>query len=109
MTNPDRRTTLLRRLVSAARAVVTYEVSLPRGCSRICNVLFWLRQLEPLDYPVFAEYDRATRHLPRGAERLHWEREALRERDIRLEEINATFRDRVFAACWDIIDRFQTI
>ena len=106
MVNPDKRTSYLQKLVSAARAVVTYQIGLPHGCTRICAILFWLRPFEPLDLPVFEEYRTATLDLPTGTERLHWNREALRQRDVRLEAINHEFRDRIFETCYDIIDRF---
>src|SRR5438067_983704 len=101
MANPDKRTSFLRKLVSTARSVVTYQVGLPLGCIRLNGILGWLQPHERLDYPVFAEYLDATRDLPIGSERLHWNHEALRERDVRLEAINQEFRDRVFEACYD--------
>ena len=108
MTNPDKRTSYLKKLVSASRAVVTYQVGLPLGCKRIAGILFALRPFEPLDYPVFADYGKATRDLPVGTERLHWSRDALREKDVRLEALNRKFRDRVFDACYDILDQYST-
>ena len=107
MANPDRRTSYLKKLVSAARALVTYQVGLPLGCKRIAGILFALRPFEPLDCPVFAEYGQATRDLPVGTERLYWSRDALREKDARLETINRKFRDRVFETCYDILDRYS--
>ena len=106
MVNPDKRTSYLQKLVSAARAVVTYQVGLPHGCTRIRAILFWLRPFESLNLPVFEEYHAATLDLPTGTERLHWSREALRERDVRLEAINREFRDRIFEACYGIIDHY---
>ena len=106
MANPDKRTSYLQKLVGAARSIVTYQVGLPHGCTRIRAVLLWLRPFEPLDFPVFEEYRTATLDLPTGTERLHWNREALRERDVRLEAINREFRDPIFEACYAIIDRF---
>jgi hypothetical protein len=44
--------------------------------------------------------------LPIGAERLEWDRNTLREKDIALEDINQRFRDRIFGTCWTLIDRF---
>ena len=106
MANPDKRTSYLKKLVSAARAVITYQVGLPFGCARIGGLLSALRPFEPLDYPVFDEYRNAIVNLPVGTERLHWARETLREKDIRLEAITREFRDRIFEACYDIIDRY---
>jgi hypothetical protein len=109
MANPDKRTSWLRKLVSAARSLVTYQTSLPLGCSRVRKILFWLQPLEPLEFPVFEEYRQATLELPTGTDRLYWNRESLRQKDIRLEAINRQFRDRVFDACYEIIDRYAAL
>jgi Protein of unknown function (DUF2489) len=106
--NPDKRTSYLKKLVSASRAVVTCQVGLPFGCRRVAGLLFALRPFEQLDYPVFAEYGAATQDLPIGTERLYWSRDALRDKDVRLEAINRKFRDRLFEACYDILDRYST-
>jgi hypothetical protein len=108
MANPDKRTSYLAKLVSADRSVVTYQTSLPLGCTRIQRILCWLRPHQATEYPVFEEFLSAIRELPVGSERLHWNREALRERDIELERIIRLVRDRVFDACYDILDRYAT-
>ena len=108
MANSDKRTSYLAKLVSAARAVVTYQTSLPLGCTRIRRVLYWLAPYQPPEYPIFDEFLAAIRGLPVGTERLHWSREPLRERDVKLERILHRYRDRVFDACYDIIDSYAT-
>jgi Protein of unknown function (DUF2489) len=107
MANPDKRTSSLPKLVSAARAIVTYQTSLPLGCMRVQRTMFWLPD-EQRHYAVFAEFLAAIRELPVGTERLQWDREALRARDVELERILRGYRDRVFEACYDIIDRYAT-
>ena len=87
MANHDKRTSHLSKLVSAARGIVTYQVGLPLGCTRIQRILFWLRPFEQLDFPVFDQFLAAARDLPLGTERLHWSRDALRKRDIELDRI----------------------
>jgi len=47
-----------------------------------------------------------VRELPIGSERLNWNREVLRQKDIEIERINQQFRDRIFEASWALIDRF---
>ena len=106
MANPDKRTSYLKKLVSASRALITYQAGLPLGCTRIAGILRALEPFEPLNFPVFSEYTNGTCDLPTGSERLHWDRDALREKDIRLEAINRQFRDRVFDACYEILDRY---
>jgi hypothetical protein len=107
MANPDKRTSSLSKLVSAARAIVTYQTSLPLGCTRVHRVMFWLPD-EARAFPVFDEVLAAIRDLPVGTERLHWNRDALRERDVQLEQILRRYRDTVFDARYDIIDRYAT-
>ncbi len=109
MANPDKRTADLSKLVSAARAILTYQTSLPLGCTRVRRILFWLRPYEQPDLPVFDEFFAATLKLPVGTERLQWSRDELRERDVELERIIRQFRDRVFDACYDILDRYATL
>ena len=106
MTNPDPRTAHLDKLVRAARAVITYQVGLPVGCERVNKLLYWLRPYQVLDYPVFGEYLHATAGLPLGSERLECTWEALRRFDIQLEAANSQYRERVFEACYEILERF---
>ena len=56
MPNPPKSVTYLKKLVSAARAIVTYQVGLPVGCLRIRGILRWLQPHIELSYPVFDEY-----------------------------------------------------
>jgi hypothetical protein len=105
----DRRSALLNQLVSAARSVVTYEAGLPQGCRRIANILTWLSQQGvEIDgrAPIIA-YCSAIAEFPAGSERLLWNREALHKYDAGLEKLNRRYRDRVFEACWEIIDRYS--
>ena len=95
----DKRMSLRRSLVSAARSIITYQMTLPLGCTRIHRILYWLRPLEELHYPIFDEYFDAIRNLPHGSDRLHWNRDALRASDAKLEEINRKYREKIFDAC----------
>ena len=106
--NPDKATSYRRKLVSSARAIITYEVGLPLGCARTSRILFWLRPFQADEFPVFDEYLQATRELPTGQERLQCDRDYLRKVDVQLEATNRAFRDRVFDACYTILDRFET-
>lgn len=106
MPNPDKRTSLLQQLVSAARAVVTYQVGFPLGCTCLDRVKRSLRPFEPVELPAVDQYLAAVRSLPIGTERLRWDRASLRVKDIELEAANHRFRDPVFEACYDIISRY---
>jgi hypothetical protein len=105
----ERDEALLRKLVSAARALVTYQVGLPHGITRIFKILSWLGWESEDEYLLFKAYGSETVDLPIGTERLLCEREALRRFDERLKQINASYRDEVFEKCFDIIDRFGSL
>jgi len=110
MTNPDKRTSYLRKLVSAARSLVTYQVGLPVGCIRINGILTGLKVygITDIQYPVFGEYLQITRDLPISSDRLFWDRDVLRKKDMILEGINQKFRDPIFETCYTIIDMYAT-
>jgi hypothetical protein len=106
MTNPTKHELAARKVLAVARTIVTYQIGLPMGCKRMDRTLLALGLYENNLPTVFAEYLRAVGSLPIGPERLHWDREVLRQKDVELEATNEKFRDPIFDACWSIIDRF---
>jgi len=106
MTNPSKRDATAKKVVSVARAILTYQIGLPVGCQRLSRALIWLKVHETNLPTVFDEYLAETLGLPIGPERLEWDRKMLHEKDTALESINQRFRDRVFDTCWSLVDRF---
>ena len=110
MPNPSDRDSAARKVVAAARAIVTYQIGLPAGCVRLQRALAWLRPYEAeLPEIVCDEYLNAVRGFPLGSERLLWDRAALREKDVALESVNQRYRDRIFETSWKLIDRFGNV
>jgi hypothetical protein len=70
------------------------------------RTLSWLKPYEPGLPSIFEEYLREVQSLPLTSERLRWDRSMLQEKDKVLEVTNQRFRDRIFDACWALIDRF---
>jgi hypothetical protein len=108
MVNPSKRDAAARKVVAAARSIVTYQIGLPAGCQRMSRTLAWLAPYETGLPTVFEGYLNQVQGLPIGSERLHWDRKVLREKDAGLEMTNNQFRDQIFDTCWAIIDRFGT-
>ncbi len=106
MANPPKSISYLKQLVSAARAIITYQVGLPLGCIRVRKILLWLQPHKELAYPVFDEYLKSVRDLPISSERLQWSRDALRMADKKLEASSRRFRNGIFEACYEIIDLY---
>ena len=109
MTNPDRRDAAAKKVVSAARSIVTYQIGLPVGCQRMSRSLIWLKPHDMNLPTIFDDYLAETVGLPIGSERLEWDREYLQQKDIALEKINQRFRDRIFDTCWTLISRFGEV
>lgn len=106
MVNPSRRDSVARKVVSAARSIVTYQIGLPEGCRQMSRNLIWLAPYET-DLPtVFDEYLKEVRGLPLGSERLLWDRKVLQEKDVSLEATNQRYRNEIFDTCWAVIGRF---
>jgi len=96
---------LLRRVISNARAIITYQVGLPFGCLRMHRLFLQLQPRRTLEFPVFEEYLMVVRPFAFGQDRLHWNRQALFEQDREVQEINRDFRDPVHNACHDLIEQ----
>lgn len=97
-----------RKLVAAARAILTNDVALPQGVWRLARVLHGLAPLEEVAYPAVDEYVAALRKLevPLGTDRLRWNRDRLAERDGKLWRVTEKHRPRLVRTCWEILDRY---
>lgn len=106
MVNPSRRDSVARKVVVAARSIVTYQIGLPEGCRQMSRNLVWLAPYETGLPTVFDEYLKEVRGLPLGSERLLWDRKVLQVKDVSIEATNQRFRNQIFDTCWAVIDRF---
>src|SRR4051812_48005811 len=104
MPNPTIRDSSARKVVAVARQIVTYQIGLPAGSQRMIRV--WSPLLKDgLEYKsAFEDYMSQVTGLPIGSERLQWKRDVLQEKDRILERVNMEYRDRLFFACWALID-----
>ncbi len=75
------------------------------------NILTWINQIEPLteiDLEVFTEYNSKSTYFVIGIERLHCEREFLRNQDKLLDELTVQYKDKLIDKCFEIIEKFAT-
>jgi hypothetical protein len=70
------------------------------------RALIWLKPHEMNLPAIFDDYLAETLGLPIGSDRLEWDRKALYQKDIALENVNQWFRDRIFDTCWTLLSRF---
>ena len=103
---PEQEVARKKRLVSAAKALLSLQVGVSIGCVRISKVLYWLGYQDRLPYQVFRQFNQATVGLPIGNERLLWSYPALLEQDEKLAKIEGEFRPKVLRACVAIIAQY---
>jgi len=100
---------LLRKLVANARAMITDQVGLSVGASKMWKILYWLTPDECPDISsidVFDKYNEQTRLIPTGSARLHCSREAFQRYDQALEDVNKRFRSRILDVCFEIVEKY---
>lgn len=85
MGNPSKRDSAARKVVAAARSIVTYQIGLPQGCLRVSRALSLLAPYETGLPTVFEDYLKKVQLLPIGSERLDWNRKALEEKEFCLK------------------------
>jgi hypothetical protein len=95
----------LRKLVANARAIISNQIGMPLGVQKMDKIIYWIENLDPLevDFSVFSKYYKKVGSAPIGTERLLWNFEALKKEDIRLDKINAAFKDEILEKCFEII------
>ena len=59
------------------------------------------------DWRIFAAIDSETDHLPTGKERVHWQAEALAEKDIEIKESELFYHEPALAAAYRLIRRYE--
>ena len=103
-----KRNNYIKKLVSNARAIISNQIALPLGASKMYKILIWINQIEPLeeiDLKIFNEYISHIRNFPIGTERLAYEQEFLKRQDKELDELTMQYKDKIIDKCFEIIDK----
>lgn len=106
---PEQEISRRKKLVSAAKALLSLQVGLAVGASRIDNVLSWLGETYEREHPLFAFFfANIPPDIPLGGARLLWRSEVMLETDDRLARIEAKFRRALLNECVRIINRYDS-
>lgn len=105
---PEQRAARVRKLVSAAKALLTLQVGLFVGASRIENVLRTLGTEFDAKYKIFSEFTKAVpKDIPIGSARLWWDTEAMLKTDLKLASVEEHFRAKLLAECVVLIRQYD--
>ena len=106
---PEQEISRRKKLVSAAKALLSLQVGLAVDASRIQNILLWLGKAYEREHPLFAFFiANIPPDIPLGGARLLWRSEVMLETDDRLARIEANFRRALLNECVKIIDRYDS-
>ena len=105
---PEQKNARIKRLVSAARALLSLQVGLYVGARRIDHVLDSLGADFKAQHPIFSDFTQAVPlDTPVGSARLMWNPEALLRTDATLASVEARFRTQLLAECIEIIGQYR--
>ncbi|MFD0764077.1 hypothetical protein ACFQZI_04395 [Mucilaginibacter lutimaris] len=100
----------IKKLVSNSRAIISNQIALPLGVSKMTTIISWINQIDPIeniDLKVFQEYMSKTKNLPLGTERLTYSRDFLKLQDLQLDKVTMIYKDRIIDKCFEIIKKFS--
>lgn len=102
----EKLTSLIKKLLANARAIISNQVGFPAGCLKMSKILFWLKPYGNYEIPVFSKYSLETTAIPTGTERLYCSREAIKSYDEKLSSLELAYREEVIDACFEIIQQY---
>jgi 5-methylcytosine-specific restriction endonuclease McrBC regulatory subunit McrC len=101
----------IKKLVSNAKAILSNQVAIPLGVSKMKKIVFWIDQIEPIEeieLDVFSEFMSLTENLPIGTERLTYSSDFLKKQDKELDNLTMYYKDQIIDKCFEIIGKFPS-
>ena len=105
-----RRKSLLKKLVSNAKAIIAEKISMPLGSLEMEKIIYWINQIKPiteLDLKVFADFNNQTNDYPIGEDRTNYNKEFLAKLDVKLDDVTLYFKDQIREKCLEIIKKYS--
>ena len=93
------------RAKEVAQAVLSGRIGMLDACRELARLGDTPGVMSEEIHIVFLGSHSETDHLPLGAVRDLWDPQVLLEKDRQIAEMEAHWRDRVLAACWNILDQ----
>lgn len=103
----DRENFLRGKIVAICEAVLAEEIGVIVASRRLSALGLELFDGRHEDFVLFDGIDSETDHLPVDSERNNWGAEALMRKDKEIASAEALYKNDVFAACSQLIERFS--
>lgn len=101
---------LIKRLVSNSKAILSNQIGLPLGVSKMGSIITWLNDIEPItniNLEIVNQYNSCTSSYFLGPERLSCSKASLIKQNKELDKINSKFKEEIMAKCFEIIELFD--
>jgi hypothetical protein len=105
--NEEHRQFLGRKVVAAARSILSCEVGVVIGARQLCSLAHQVGVKGDPDFNLFIGIDSESDHLPIGEVRQRWNPDALLAKDAELADYEARVREPAFAACRSLIEKYD--
>ena len=95
----------LNKLIANARDILTNKVGISLGVRKMNKILSATEspQIMNIDMSVFREFEKKINGCPVGSERLLWEREALKKKDLVVDKVIRVYRDKIIDKCYELL------
>ena len=105
---PEQEKARKKKLVSAARGIVSGQIGITVDCRRIESCLYHLGENWGKEHPVFSNYlQQFPLNMPVGSGRLLWNLDKVLETDPALAQLEFDARKQIMEACVDIIKSYS--
>ena len=104
MPQPEATTVQFNKLIANAKDILTNQVGISLGVRKMNKILAAAKspQVE-VDMSVFQEFEKKINGCPVGSERLLWDREALKKKDMIVDKVIKIYRDKIIDKCYELI------
>jgi len=104
-TSQEVSTAQVNKLIANAKDILTNKVGISLGVRKMNKLIGGNNNSHPLsvDLSVFQEFEKKIDGCPVGSERLLWEREALKKKDIIVDKVIRIYRDKIIDKCYELL------
>jgi len=98
-------TAQVNKLIANAKDILTNKVGISLGVRKMNKLISGKNNSHPIpiDLSVFKEFEKKIDGCPVGSERLLWEREALKKKDIIVDKVIRIYRDKIIDKCYELL------
>ena len=105
--NPAKFVRECKRLRALCQRIIAGEESIIEGSHKMLQYRFWMKEEANEAWTIFVTIDSESNHLPVGVARVHWNEQALRDKDREIAEVESFHADRVRSAALTIRNQYE--